>query len=71
MKKTEAIMEILAAYDLTQSFRNAAELTGCSHHTVARYVRARDGGQLLTTLAQRGQLIDRKDVNTGSSSRLR
>jgi hypothetical protein len=71
VKKTEAIMEILAAYDLTQSFRDAAELSGCSHHTVARYVRARDGGQLLTTLAQRGQLIDRKDVNTGSSSRLR
>ena len=42
MKRTEAIMEILAAYDLTQSFRDAAELTGCSHHTVARYVRARD-----------------------------
>lgn len=59
MKKTEAIMEILAAYDLTQSFRDAAELTGCSHHTVARYVRARDAGQLQTTPAQRSQLIDR------------
>ena len=58
MKKTEAIMEILAAYDLTQSFRDAAELTGCSHHTVARYVRARDAGQLQTTLAQRSQVID-------------
>jgi hypothetical protein len=58
VKKTEAIMEILAAYDLTQSFRDAAELTGCSHHTVARYVRARDAGQLQTTPAQRSQLID-------------
>ena len=58
MKKTEAIMEILAAYDLTQSFRDAAELTGCSHHTVARYVRARDGGQLQTTPVQRNQVID-------------
>ena len=58
MKKTEAIMEILAAYDLTQSFRDAAELTGCSHHTVARYVRARDAGQLQTTLVQRNQVID-------------
>ncbi len=58
MKKTEAIMEILAAYDLTQSYRDAAELTGCSHHTVARYVRARDAGQLQTTPAQRSQLID-------------
>src|SRR6266540_5954323 len=51
-------MEILAAYDLTQSFRDAAELTGCSHHTVARYVRARDAGQLQTTAVQRNQLID-------------
>ena len=58
MKKTEAIMEILAAYDLTQSFRDAAELTDCSHHTVARYVRARDAGQLQTAPVQRKQLID-------------
>jgi len=58
VKKTEAIMEILAAYDLTQSFRDAAELTGCSHHTVARYVRARDAGQLQTTPVQRNQVID-------------
>ena len=58
MKKTEAIMEILAAYDLTHSFRDAAELTGCSHHTVARYVRGRDAGKLQTTPVQRNQLID-------------
>jgi transposase len=58
VKKTEAIMEILAAYDLTQSFRDAAALTGCSHHTVARYVRARDAGQLQTAPLQRQQLID-------------
>ena len=38
MKTTEAIMEILAAYDLTQSYRDAAALAGCAHHTVARYV---------------------------------
>jgi hypothetical protein len=58
VKKTEAIMEILAAYDLTHSFRDAAELTGSSHHTVARYVRARDAGQLQTTPVQRNQVID-------------
>ena len=46
MKTTEAIMEILAAYDLTGSYRDAAALVGCSHHTVARYVRARDAGEL-------------------------
>ena len=39
-------------------FRHAAELTGCSHHTVARYVRARDAGQLQTTPFQRNQVID-------------
>ena len=30
--------EIFAADDLTGSLRAAAELTGCSHHTVARHV---------------------------------
>ena len=39
MKTIEAIMEILAAYDLTGSYRDAAALAGCSHHTVAHYVR--------------------------------
>jgi transposase len=58
VKKTEAIMEILAAYDLTGSYRDAAALVGCSHHTVARYVRARDAGVLRTTPAQRDQLIN-------------
>lgn len=37
-------MEILAAYDLTGSYRAAAELAGCSHHTVARVVAERDAG---------------------------
>ena len=58
MKTTEAIMEILAAYDLTGSYRDAAVLVGCSHHTVARYVRARDAGEPRTTGVQRNQLID-------------
>ncbi len=58
MKTTEAMMEILAAYDLMGSYRDAAALVGCSHHTVARYVRARDPGGLRTTPAQRDQLID-------------
>jgi hypothetical protein len=38
-------MEILEAYDLTGSFRGVAELAGCDHHTVARYVMLRDQGQ--------------------------
>jgi hypothetical protein len=58
VKTTEAIMEILAAFDLTGSYRDAAELVGCSHHTVARYVRARDAGELRTAPIQRSQLID-------------
>ena len=40
-------MNILEAYDLTGSLRDAGELAGCSHHTVARYVRAREDGRLV------------------------
>jgi transposase len=59
LKKTEEIMEILAAYDLTHSFRDTATLVGCDHHTVARYVRARDAGRLTTAAPERrDQLID-------------
>jgi transposase len=59
VKKTEEIMEILAAYDLTHSFRDAAALVGCDHHTVARYVRARDAGELTVVAPlRRDQLID-------------
>ena len=35
MKSAEEIMEILEAFDLTQSYRDAGELAGVSHHTVA------------------------------------
>ena len=38
---------MLEAYDLTGSLRDAGELAGCSHHTVARYVRAREEGRLV------------------------
>uniref|UniRef100_UPI001293F058 hypothetical protein n=1 Tax=Nonomuraea phyllanthi TaxID=2219224 RepID=UPI001293F058 len=31
-------MEILAAFDLTGSYRKAAVLVGCDQHTVPRYV---------------------------------
>jgi hypothetical protein len=47
VKSAEEIMNILEAYDLTGSFRDAGELAGCSHHTVARYVRAREEGRLV------------------------
>jgi hypothetical protein len=58
VKTTEAIMEILAAYDLTQSYRDAAALADCAPNTVARYVVARDAGELKTAPAQRSELID-------------
>ena len=58
MKKAETIMEILAAYDLTHSLRDAAELVGCAPNTVARYVRARAAGALSSKPVQRDQLID-------------
>jgi hypothetical protein len=34
VKSAEEIMEILDAYDLTGSFRDAGELAGCSRHTL-------------------------------------
>ncbi len=45
MKRPEEIMEILEAFDLTGSYRAAAELVGCDHHTVARYVALREAGR--------------------------
>jgi transposase len=58
MKFDGEIMEILAAYDLTGSLRATAELTGCSHHTVARHVAARDAGQPIAEPAFRGRVTD-------------
>nr|WP_241249774.1 IS21 family transposase [Agrococcus sp. KRD186] len=51
-------MEILEAYDLTGSFRGAAELAGCSHHTVAAHVAARDAGRPIGASAPRSKVID-------------
>ncbi len=51
-------MEILAAYDLTGSLRATAELTGCSHHTVARHVAARDAGRPIAEPAARPRATD-------------
>src|SRR5688572_290480 len=46
VKSREEIMEILEAFDLTGSFRDAGELAGCSHHTVALWVARREAGEL-------------------------
>ncbi len=51
-------MEILEAFDLTGSYRKAAELVGCDHHTVARYVRLRESGKSPTRPADRPRMID-------------
>ena len=51
-------MEVLEAFDLTGSLRDAARLAGCSHHTVARYVAAREAGGQLDKAAARPQLIE-------------
>lgn len=51
-------MEILEAYDLTGSYRKAAELAGCDHHTVRRYVQLRGHGVDPMEPASRTKLID-------------
>jgi hypothetical protein len=58
VKSDEEIMEILEAYDLTGSYRKAAELAGCDHHTVRRYVQLRGQGVDPTERAVRSKLID-------------
>ena len=57
MKSAEEIMNILEAYDLTGSLRDAAELAGCSHHTVARYVAEREQGRAVPAAARRAQPV--------------
>ena len=58
MKSAEEIMFILEAFDLTQSYRDAGELAGVDHHTVAHWVTARAEGRLDGVVARRPMLID-------------
>ena len=58
MKSVEEIMNMLEAFDLTGSCRDAGELAGVWHHTVARYVQARKDGDLSGRAAARPELID-------------
>ena len=59
MKRTGEVVEILEAFDLTGSLRDAARLAGCSPMTVARYVRLRETGKLdVVRYARRDQLVD-------------
>jgi hypothetical protein len=58
VKHAEEIMQILEAFDLTRSFRDAGELARCSPNTVAHWVARRDAGELTATPVRRPQLID-------------
>ena len=60
LKSYEEIMEMLEAFDLTESFRTATALVGCLRHTVEHYGALRDQGLLPTGLEQveRVKLID-------------
>jgi hypothetical protein len=59
VKSAEEIMEILEGFDLTASYRDAAELAGCSPNTVARYVAGREAGTLVPgRAARRPSVID-------------
>ncbi|MHB1500179.1 MAG: IS21 family transposase [Candidatus Dormibacteria bacterium] len=58
MKFAEEVMEILEAFDLTQSYRSAALLADCSHNTVAHYVAVREAGGVSAEQVRRAQLLD-------------
>ena len=51
-------MEILRAYDLTQTVWSAAQLAGCGPKTVKRYVEARDAGRSPYQRESRPRAID-------------
>jgi hypothetical protein len=57
VKSAEKIMQILEAFDVTGSYRDAGELAGCSHHTVAGYVQAREEGRLSPGRAERRPML--------------
>jgi transposase len=58
MLAREKVMEVLEAYDLTNSFRSAAQLAGVDHHTVRRYVAARNAGLDPSATVERPRVSD-------------
>jgi transposase len=58
VKRSGEIVEILEAFDATGSYRAAAELAGCDHHTVARYVKLRAEGGSPVQRQHRARPID-------------
>ncbi|GAA1837590.1 hypothetical protein GCM10009735_86170 [Actinomadura chokoriensis] len=76
MKNSREIMEILKAYDLTGSYRAAAELAGCDHHTAAHYVKMRAAGQGPEDRRHRARPIDAflpkiEELLVGSNGKIR
>jgi transposase len=57
-KSGREIVEILRAYDLTQTAWSAAQLAGCDPKTVKRYVEARDAGRSPYERGRRPRAID-------------
>ena len=59
MKKSDReIMEVLEAFDATESAHSAALLAGVDPKTVRRYVAARDSGRPVTGPARRPRMLD-------------
>lgn len=58
MARTRIASTAAYSLDLTESFRAAGELAGCDHHTVARYVGAREEGRDLGLAVPRPSLVD-------------
>jgi len=57
VKSREEIMNMLEAFDLTGSFRDAGDLAGVSHHTVAAHVAGRDAREPTGVGPQRRERI--------------
>lgn len=58
LKSKEEVMEILEAFDLVGTYAGAAALLGCSHHTVARHVAARDAGRPIAVRRRKPRLTE-------------
>ena len=58
MKFGEEVVEMVEAFDLTGSYRMAAELAQCAPNTVARYVALREAGQPQSRRVRRAGLMD-------------
>ncbi|MEV4250115.1 hypothetical protein AB0J63_42770 [Streptosporangium canum] len=57
-KSDRELMEIFAAYDLTRCVWSAAQLVGCHHKTVQRYVAMREAGGASSARTSRPKSID-------------